>query len=95
MAGVCSHPYLVLEVALIRLVGHVYASAGDIVLPAVVVTGKAVVLVTTEKQRRTTMGAVLGDQSHIAVGVPEGHQILTQQLNPLDVSILLRQVARW
>lgn len=42
---------------------------------------QAALLVTAQEQGSQAMGAVLVQQAHPAVGVPEGHQVLPQQPN--------------
>ena len=67
------------EVAVRRFVHHVQAIAVHVELPAVINAAQATSLVAAEEKGSQSVGAVLVQQSHLAIGVPEGDQILAQQ----------------
>ena len=93
IAGVGDGADLVHEVAFGGLVGHVEAGAGDVVLPAVVVAAEPALLVAAEEERRAPVGAVLGDEADVAVGIAEGDEVLAEEADALQGAVALRQVA--
>src|SRR3990172_10076177 len=72
-------PHLALEVALRRLARHVDALPGHVVLPAVVDAAQATLLVAAEEEAGAAVGAGLDEESHAAVRVAEGDEVLAQQ----------------
>ena len=92
-AGVGDGAHLFHEVAFGGLVGHVEAGAGDVVLPAVVVAAEPALLVAPEEERGAAVGAVLGDEANVAVGVAEDDEVLAEEADALQGAVTLRQVA--
>ena len=78
---------LVLEGALLGLVGHVHAAAGHVVLPAVVGTAEPALLVAAEEERGAAMRTVGRQQTDVAPGVAEDHEVLAQQADLLGRAV--------
>ena len=82
----------VLEVAVRRFVHHVEAAAGDVELPSVEHTAYPMLLIPPKEQRSAAMRAKLFQQPNPSGGVPEGHQVFTQQPHPDRRAIWIGQL---
>src|SRR5262249_57691998 len=76
-AGVRPRADLVLERALLGLVRHVDAAAGDVELPAVIRAAEAALLVAAEEERGAAMGTVPRPETHLPPPLPSGHPALS------------------
>src|SRR5947208_3693907 len=70
------------EAALGRLGWHVHAAAVDVVLPAMVDTSQAALLVAPEEERGATVRTVLVQERDSSGAIPKGYQPLAHQLQP-------------
>ena len=77
-----------------RLVGHVDALAGGVVLPAVIDAPEPRFLVASEEQVRAAVRAVGPEHAHAPVGVAERDEVLAQQADAQRIAVGARAPAR-
>src|SRR5262249_48746443 len=92
--GIGARPHLVLEGALLRLIGHVDAAPGHVELPAVIGAAKPALFVASEKQRGATMRAIHRQEPDLPARVAEGNQVLAEQAQLLGWAVGGGKLAR-
>jgi len=86
-------PHLLLEVALLGLVGHVDAPAADVELPAVVHAPKAFPVVAAIEKAGAAMRAAVPHQANRPGRHAERDEIFAQQAHAQRRAVTLRQLA--
>src|SRR5256885_13273928 len=79
---------MLLQAAASRLRRHIGDRAGHVELPAVIDASQSAIFVSPEDQRSAAMGTGLVDQPDPALGIPEGHQIFSQEADALRLPVL-------
>ena len=85
---------LVLERLALRRVRQVRALAGDVEFPGVIDAAQAILLVAAEEQRRPAVRAEGVEQTHPALAVTEGDEVLAQRLDAHWLAVRPRQLFR-
>jgi hypothetical protein len=68
----------VFEVGFWRLIGHIDTAPRNVELPAVVDAAQAVLLVSSEEERRTSMRAIVRRNANVANRISKGNKVLAQ-----------------
>jgi hypothetical protein len=89
------NPHLVLEVTVLRLVGHVDAPPADVELPAVVDAAQPTLFIASPEQVCPAVRAILVHQPDCAIRVAESNQVLAEQTHFDRAVVWFRQVPRW
>src|SRR5262249_58938428 len=85
---------LVLEGALLRLIGHVDAAPGHVELPAVIGAAEPTLFIAAEEQRGAAMRAIHGEEPDLPARVAEGDQVFAEEAHLLGWAVGRGKLAR-